>query len=166
VEKVNGGSRGTLNALLFWALVMAGMGLLFLVVSLPVVRQRHTMEVMARQMTACNVELYDQLDRLEKERVALLCDPFYVEKLARRNLNMCRAGEMQVNITPTSYDRRFRDAEQQLITARPLGLWRVYETLGAMVEDSILRKLALVLGGLTIVAGVVMFGRSIANERA
>ena len=159
MDKVRHNSGRFLNAVLFWALTAAAMGLLFLVTGLPVIRQRHTMEVMVEQMTARNVALYDRLDRLEKERVALLSDPFYVEKLARRNLNMCRAGEMQVRVTPTSYDRQRRTAERHITTTQPVGLSRLYGSMGALAEDRLLRRAALILSALTGIAALVLFGR-------
>lgn len=166
MEKVKGDSRRTPNAYLFWALMLAGMGLLFLAVALPVTRKRHTMEVMVDQMRARNVEIYDQFDRLDKERVALVSDPFYVEKLARRNLNMCRPGETQVRITTTSHHRRLRSAQRHLTATRPVGLWSLYRPLAALAEDSLLRQVALLLGGFTIFAGIILFGRSEDRSRA
>jgi cell division protein FtsB len=160
VEKVTHSADRTAQNLFFWALTVAGLALLFLVTALPVLRQRRTMEVMVEQMTGRNVELYDRLDRLEKERLALLSDPFYVEKLARRDLRMCRPGEMQLSVTPAGYERHMQTAERHVTAAEPVGLSRLYGALGALADDKLLRRMALVLGGATIVAGVLLFGRS------
>ena len=155
--------RGVLQHLLFWTLVLVGTGLLFLVVALPVLRQRHTMEVMVEQMSARNGALYGQLDHLEKERTALVSDPFYIEKLARRDLKMCRAGEMQVGVMSAGYEQHRMSAEEHVTTARPVGLWRFYGSLSVIAEDSLLRHAAIVLGALTVIAGVLLFGRSFKN---
>ena len=165
MDKVTHDSRRLLNAVLFWSLILATSGLLFLVGGLPVIRQRHTMEVMVEQMTARNVALYDQFDRLEKERVALLGDPFYVEKLARRNLKMCRAGEVQVRVIPTSYERHRRTAERHITTTRPVGLSRLYGSLGAIAEDRLLRRAALILSALTGICALLLFGRGERRRR-
>lgn len=165
MAKVTDEKRNPLHAVFFWALIFAGIGLLFLVVGLPVVRHRHTMDVVVEQMTGRNVALYGQLDRLKKERLALLGDPFYVEKLARRNLHMRRAGEMQVGVTPTTYSRHLRDAQHHITTTPPVGLWRVYETLNALAEDSLFRRIAVGLALLTVIAGFLLFGRTARRRR-
>ncbi|HUW57313.1 MAG TPA: septum formation initiator family protein [Planctomycetota bacterium] len=159
--KVTDGSRDVLNTLLFWTLILATLGLLFLVTGLPVIRQRHTLDVMVEQMTARNVVLYDQVDRLDRQRVALVNDPFYIEKLARRRLNMCRPGETQFTITPTTYDGHRLSAERHISGADPVGLWRLYGSLGAIAEDRMLRRAALVLSALTGIGALVLFGRGV-----
>ena len=165
MEKVTDRLRRALSTILFWTMVLAGLGLLFLVAALPVVRQRHTMEVMVEQMTARNVALFDELDRLEKEQIALTGDPFYVEKLARRSLNMTREGEMQVTIVPAGYQSHRRTAERQMGTVQPVGLYRMYTTLKALAEDNLLRQVAIILGGATVIAGILLFGRSFETDR-
>ena len=159
MEKIAGQFQAFVNGLLFWTLVLPGLGLLFLVVALPVVRQRETMEVMVAQMTARNVALYDQFDRLQKERAALLSDAFYVEKLARRELKMSRPGEMQVTITPAGYEQHRVSARQHMTTTLPVGLWKLYGVLKALAEDNLLRQAALILGGSVVIAAVLLFGR-------
>jgi len=165
VAKVNEKSQGFLQHLLFWTLVLAGTGLLFLVVALPVLRQRHTMEVMAEQMCARNDALCGQIDHLEKQRTALVSDPFYVEKLARRDLKMCRAGEMQVGVIPADYEQHRISAEEHMTSARPVGLWRLYGSLSVIAEDSLLRHAAIVLGGLALIAGILLFGGAVRSRR-
>jgi cell division protein FtsB len=164
-KKVNRSGQVVVNGFFFWALTLSGMGLFFLVVVLPVVRQRETMEVMVEQMTARNVSLYDELDRLEKERAALLGDAFYVEKLARRELKMSRPGEMQVTITPAGYERHRQSAREHMTTTRAVGLWKLYGVLKALAEDNLLRQAALVLGGLTVIAAILLFGPRLQTRR-
>lgn len=166
MEKIAGKLQAFVNGFFFWALVLPGLGLLFLVVALPVVRQRETMEVMVEQMTTRNVRLYDELDRLEKERSALLGDAFYVEKLARRELKMSRPGEIQVTLTPAGYERHRESAREHMTSTRPVGLWKLYGVLKALAEDNLLRQAALVLGGLMVIAAILLFGRRLQPRRA
>jgi cell division protein FtsB len=166
VEKIGCKLQAFVNGFFFWALALPGLALLFLVVALPVVRQRETMEVMVEQMTARNVALYDGLDRLVKERTALLSDPFYVEKVARRDLRMSRAGEMQVTITPAGYERHRESAQKHMTTAHPVGLWKLYGTLRALAEDNLLRQTALFLGGVVVIAAICLFGRRLQTRPA
>jgi len=157
---MSSGFRKFTNTVLFWGLALAGLGLLSMVVALPVVRKRHTMEVIAEQMTRKNARLEDDLDRLEKERTALVsADPFFVEKLAREDLHMVRPGEGQVQIIPTD-TREIQPPPGRISPCEPVGIWRVCAALRALSEDRLLRQIALILGGLTILAAVVLFGRN------
>ncbi len=152
--------RYVLHGVLFWMLTLAGLGLLFLVLGLPLVRQHQTMETMAEQMEARNLALRGSVERLLSERDALLYDPFYVEKVARRDLNMTRRGEEQVQIVPASFTRHRITAESHISTSHPVGLWRIYGTLRVLAEDGLIRQIALILAGVTVIAGVLLFGRS------
>ncbi len=159
MEKVLNIMRDVVSGVLFWLLVVAGLGLLLLVLGLPLVRQLQTMETMQAQMDARDRALKTDVARLSAERDALLYDPFYVEKVARRDLNMSRKGEEQLQLVSASYASTRVCAEQHINTAHPVGLWRLYGMLNVLAEDTLLRQIACVLAGLSVVAAVLLFGR-------
>ena len=157
---MTGGFRKFINAVLFWGLALAGLGMLFMVLALPIMRKRHTMEVVVDQMTQRNDQLAGRLDRIEKERIALVsADPFFVEKLAREDLHMVRPGEGRLENIPAE-TRDVQPPTRPISPGETVGIWRVCATLRALSEDKLLRQIALILGGLTIVAAIVLFGRN------
>jgi cell division protein FtsB len=159
VEKVLNIVRDVVSGVLFWLLVAAGLGLLLLVMGLPLVRQLQTMETMQAQMEARDRALKTDVARLTAERDALCYDPFYVEKVARRDYNMSRKGEQQLALLPASYTRTKVTAEQHINTSHAVGLWRLYGMLNVLAEDTLLRQIACILAGLSVVAAVLLFGR-------
>ena len=161
MEGLSHSFRKFINTALFWALVLTGLGLLFLVVALPVVKKRRTMELTAEQMDARNLAGCDKFDRLRKEEQALRTgDPFYLEKLARERLNMGLPGERELEITPTPEEERLRKARQDVSAPESSGLRQFCGTLDALSKDQLMRQVALILGALSIVAAVALFGRS------
>jgi len=84
-------------------LTLSGIALLFLVVVFAAGAQHQTMDIMAAQMAERNEQLGVECERLTRERDALLYDAFYVEKVARRDLNMTRHGETDVALIPATY---------------------------------------------------------------
>ena len=166
MEKALNILRVVLNGVLFWMLTLAGLGLLFLVLGLPLVRRHQTMETMSQQMETRNQALRSDVERLLAERDALLYDAFYVEKVARRDLNMSRRGEDEVRVLPASFTTHRATAEQQINTSHPVGLWRLYGTLRVLAEDSLIRQVAVILGGLAVIAAVLLFGRSAQKQPA
>jgi cell division protein FtsB len=166
VEKVTDYLRWIVQGVLFWVLTVTGLALLALVLILPLVRQHQTMDIMVQQMQARNDKLNADATRLLSERDALLYDAFYVEKLARRDLNMTRKGEEQVSIIPATYDRYRVSAESHINTANPVGLWRLYGMLHVLAEDTLIRQVAVILGGLTVISAILLFGRAARPQRA
>ncbi len=154
------------QGVLFWMLTVAGLGLVFLVLGLPLVRQQQTMETMASQMEARNFALRTDVDRLLRERDALLYDAFYVEKVARRDLSMSRKGEEQFKILPAGYESHRMTAEQHINTSHPVGLWRLYGLLHVLAEEGLIRQIAVILGGVAVIAAVLLFGRSTQKQTA
>ena len=161
MERLTHGFRRFVNAVLFWALVLAGLGLLFLVVALPVVEKRRAMELTAGQMNARNLADADRFDRLRKEEEALRSgDPFYLEKLAREKLHMGRPGEGRLDVALTPEEERRRRERETAAAPEPYGLWQLCNTLDALTRNRFMRQGALVLGALSIIAAVILFGRT------
>lgn len=163
MERVESRTRSFVNTCLFWALTLAGIGLLFIVVALPIIKKRCTMELVSERMASRNTELLDEKDRLEKEEIALAGgDPFFVEKLAREDLNMVRPGEHEFEVTPVGAPARRHDAHRP--TAEPTAMLNICGTLEPIAENHLLRQVALVLGGLSLIAAVILFSRASASR--
>jgi len=88
IAKPNAGA-----SLAFWLLMLMGMSQIFAVAILP----RIDANAQARQrfavIDADNARIRQQLRQLRKTKDALSDDPFYIEFLARRELNLIRPGE-------------------------------------------------------------------------
>ena len=160
------GSRLTWGeAALFWTMVVASFVLVFGVAVLPDCRRSMALERRLAEMRQSNEDLAARLHNLENEKLALEKDPFYVEKLARRTMNLRRPGEKVVLSLVTNASAQ---EPQEVKPNNPPGsvLYEVTGRLEPLATNGALRLMAVVLALANLLTAFVLFGRDDAGQSA
>ncbi len=146
------------EVVLFWSMVVASFALVFAVAVLPDCRRNMALQQKLGEMRRANVELAGRVQGLEAETNALRHDAFYVEKLARRLLNLRRPGESIVlGIAPEFAEEELPD---EMPEAPPASiLYQVMGLLKPFSGDPSIRIAALVLALFNLLAAFLLFGQ-------
>jgi cell division protein FtsB len=146
------------ETVLFWTMVIASFLLVFTVAVLPTCRKSMALEQRVAQMRQSNERLASRLQELESECVALETDPFYVERLARRTMNLRRPGETVVlSLVKGSAEHEYVNAK--LNAPAPSVLCDVVNRLAPLATNRALRFMAIVLALANLLAAFILFGR-------
>ncbi len=88
------------SAFFFWLMTLAGLALLFLVATLPLITRNRTMGLELHRLEQENARLAERVGQLRLEEKALRTDPTYNEALARRELGLIKPRERVVWTPP------------------------------------------------------------------
>jgi len=146
------------ETLLFWTMVLASFVLGFAVAVLPDCRRSLALEQRLDEMRQANDQMAAHVAELDREKQALEKDPFYVEKMARRALNLRRPGEVTViSLVPSDP----ADDETCVKPHDPPGsvLCEVMSRLEPFATNRAVRLLAVVLALANLLVAFVLFGR-------
>lgn len=150
---------------LFWTMVIASFVLVFGVAVLPDCRRSMALERRLTEMDQSNQKLASHIRELEAEKEALQKDPFYVEKLARRMMNLRRPGEKVVLSLVTN---TVQEDTQCVKPNDPPGsvFCEVMDRLEPLATNGALRLVAVVLALANLLAAFVLFGRDDSTQSA
>ena len=147
------------EAVLFWSMVVASFALVFAVAVLPDCQRSMALQRKLTEMRRANVELAGRVHSLETETDALRHDAFYVEKLARRMLNVRRPGELIVlGIAPEFAADEVPNENPEPPPASIL--CQVMGRLDPFASDPSIRVAALVLALFNLLAAFLLFGHT------
>jgi len=151
------------ESLVFWFLVIVGLGQIFLVAYVPRARHNAMLADKAARLEAEVEDLRRRYKALHQQHEALKNDLFYVEAMARRELNLVGAEEIELPrlAVPTT------DPPGPSTAPSPptQGISRFPELFAPLATDRLARGMVLATG-LVLVAAAFMISFRSAERRA
>jgi len=152
------------ESLVFWFLALLGLGQVFLVAYVPRARDNAVLTRKAACLEADVERLRAACENLEKRHDALKNDPFYVEALARSQLNLAGVSEIELPRVAIPAESVAKRPSASTIPSQP-GRTPLAQFLAPLADDALARGMALATGLMLVAAAFVISFRS-AERRA